>query len=241
MCSWLLRTVSRKLSSNSKDRNATTSLDNLCLVTFTVKKCFPIFTGTLSCFSLWPLLLSPNTTGISLAPPSLLFLYTLVRSSLWAFFPPHLSDPVLWSFTHRKDTLAFHHLCGASLDSLQYMYSIWFSLILASPKMDPELQMWPHQHWIEGKDHLPQLAASTTLLLKQPRITFAFFTARTNCCFIFTLVPHLEPQVLFWNVVFQVGEPQHIQRHGLAPPQVQDSASPLVEVANVPVSPDRDI
>jgi len=51
-----------------------------------------------------------------------------------------------------------NHLCGLLLDSPQYAQVF---LVLVSPEMDIVLQMRSHQHWVEGKDHLPQPAVNT--------------------------------------------------------------------------------
>jgi len=65
---------------------------------------------------------------------------------------------------------SFHYLDGPSLDSLQYVH---VSLLLGGPELDPAIQMWPHQSWGEGKDHLlwsdgnalPNAARNTVCLL----------------------------------------------------------------------------
>jgi len=53
---------------------------------------------------------------------------------------------------------SLYHLCGLSLDSLQYVH---ISLILESPVMDKVLQVGSHKSRVEGKDHLPQPAGNT--------------------------------------------------------------------------------
>jgi len=47
---------------------------------------------------------------------------------------------------------------GPSLHSLWYAH---VSLVVGSPELDTAFQVWPHQHWVEGKHHLPQPAART--------------------------------------------------------------------------------
>ena len=98
----LPRTMSRWLLNISKDGGSTTSLSNLCqcLVTCTVKKCFPMFGGNLLCFSVCtlPLVLSLGTTekGLALSSlhPRFRYFHTLMRSP-WAFSSPGCTVPAL--------------------------------------------------------------------------------------------------------------------------------------------------
>lgn len=58
---------------------------------------------------------------------------------------------------------SLHHLCGPSLDFVQYAHVI---LVVESPEMDTGLQMWfssTHQCWIKGKDQLPWYVGNTLL------------------------------------------------------------------------------
>ena len=70
------------------------------------------------------------------------------------------------------------------MDTSQILW-VHVCLVLGSPELDPALQVWPHQCWAGGKDHLPRPA---TVLLMQPR---------AHCWFVFNLGVHQEPQVLF--------------------------------------------
>lgn len=180
-CSWLLRTVSRKLLSNSKDRNATASLGNLCLclVIFTVKSASWCSQGSSCvsvcghCFSHW--------TPLERAWPHLLFryLYTLIRYSLWAFFPPYLA--ALSSFTQRKDIPFFCYLCGASLDSFHMILSY-----TAKSKTGPRV---PDQFWIERTNDLLPLAANTPPKAAQDNICLFYCTDKLLVHFHFGAPP----------------------------------------------------
>ena len=66
-----------------------------------------------------------------------------------------------------------NHLNVLLLNSLQYLH---ISFVLGSPEMNTVLQVWPHQFWAEGKDHL-----LITFPLMQSRIPFACFEARVCC------------------------------------------------------------
>lgn len=159
-CSWLLRTVSRKLLSNPKDRDATTSLGNLCqcLVTFTVKKCFLTFIGIHLCCSLWPFFLSLDTTGKSLVPPSLLGLVhsdkILTLSVLSSTFisPSPLTLNSNEKYSSLSSSLWF--FIGLSPVCVLHMILSYTSKSKAGPRA-------PDQCWTEQKDHLPQLAANS--------------------------------------------------------------------------------
>lgn len=137
-----------------------------------------MFTGILLCFSLWPLLLSLDTTGKSLAPPSL---QVLVHTDkiLWAFFPPYLA--ALSSFTQRKDIPFFCYLCGASLDYLHMILSY-----TAKSKTGPRV---PDQFWIEGKNDLPQLATNTPPKAAQDNICLFYCKDKLLVHFHFGVPP----------------------------------------------------
>jgi len=47
---------------------------------------------------------------------------------------------------------------------------------------------------------------------------------------------HQDPQGLFYQATFQLGGPRHALVHGVVPPLVQDSALPIVDLHQVPVS-----
>jgi len=61
---------------------------------------------------------------------------------------PQLSQPVLLGEMFRP----LDHFCGPALDALQQVY---VSPVLRTPHLDAVLQVSPHQHRVEGQDHLP--------------------------------------------------------------------------------------
>ena len=122
-----------------------------------------------------------------------------------------------------------NHLCGPSLDSLQYVY---ISLVLGSPELATGLQLWPHQRWVQRKDHLPWPAGNT--------LSNAAPDTIDHLCHKLVHVilgVHQDPQVLFCQVAFQLGGPQHILVHWVVLPHVEDFVLALVELQEVPVSP----
>ena len=122
-----------------------------------------MFTGNLLFFSMCPLplILSLDTTEKSLPLSSSLttvrYLYTSARTLKPSFLQdtqskcsqPFLTCEVLQSL---------HRPCGPLLDTLQYVH---VSLEPGSPELGPALQLWPHQCWVVGKDHLPWPADNT--------------------------------------------------------------------------------
>jgi len=127
----------------SKVEGSATSLSNVCQcsVNLTGQNCFLIFIGNLLCFRLGPLplVLALGTTEKSLALSSFhapfRYLYTLRRSPLSLPFS-RLNSPSSQPFLIGEMLQSLHHLCGPSLDSLQYVH---VSLVLRSPELDTVL------------------------------------------------------------------------------------------------------
>lgn len=92
---------------------------------------------------------------------------------------PQLSQPFL--FGVMLQTL--HHLCGTSLDSLQYVCV--FPVSGSTGVLGTVLQVWPHQRWVQWKDHLSQPAGKTLRHTAQDTISL-------HCCKA-TLLAHLHP------------------------------------------------
>lgn len=106
-----------------------------------------------------PLVLALDTTEKSLALSSLhspfRYLYTLMNSHpLGPLHSSQLSQPFLIA----QMLQSLHHPCGPFLDSLQYVH---VSFILGGPYLDPALQMWHYQCWVDSKDYLPWSAGFT--------------------------------------------------------------------------------
>ena len=183
------------------------------------------------CVLVLPLILSLGTTEESLAPSSLhspfSYLYTLIKRPLSLLFSYSEESQLFQLFLICQLLQSLRHLCGPFLGSLQHVH---VSLVLASPELDTAPQVWPHQCWVEGKDHLPRPAG------------YAFFNAAQDAihllCSKGTLLPHVQlvvhqdTQVLFCKAAFQLGDPQSILVL-----MVQDF--PLLHVGHheVPVSP----
>jgi len=89
-----------------------------------------------------------------------------------------LSQP----FLIREMLQSLNHVCGPLQDSLWY---VPVSLVLRSPDLDTVLQLWPHQCWVQGKDHLPWPADN--LHLMQLRISLALFLVTTHFWLMFSL------------------------------------------------------
>lgn len=89
--------------------------------------------------------LSLSTTEKSLDPCSLhwlqLFIYIDQMHS-------ELNGPSSVSLPSGEMVKILNHLCGPSMDSLQYFL---MSLVLRSPELHRVLQGQPHQHWVKGK------------------------------------------------------------------------------------------
>ena len=147
--SLLPRTVSRWLSSISKDGEATTSLGKLCQssATFTVKRVFPdVQRKPPSCVSVCASYLVTEHLG---KEPGSIFLTPSVQvftdidnitpePSVLQTGQSQLSQP----FLNGEMLQSCNHLSGPLLDSLQY---VRVSLVLESPELDTVLQGWPHQ------------------------------------------------------------------------------------------------
>lgn len=101
---------------------------NLCQysVPFTATKCFPMFRWHILCFilCLLSLVLSPSTTEKSLAPS--LHIFIDMNEIPWAFSSLGWTVSALSDFLYRRDASvqSFHHFCGSSLDTLQYVSCI---------------------------------------------------------------------------------------------------------------------
>ena len=76
-----------------------------------------------------------------------------------------LSSPVC------KTHLSLHHLSGPLLDLLQYIH---VSVTLGSQGLDPAIQMWSYQCWVERKDHLLWPAGNAFPKAAQLRKTMEF-------------------------------------------------------------------
>ena len=175
------------------------------------------------------LLLSLGTTGESLAasslqPPFRPFLCVDEMPSEPPLPQSQLAQPLL-----RGEILqCANGLHGRLLSSLQYVHA---SLLLGNPEADAVLQLWHHQCQVEGKAHLPHLTPPDAVL----------DTVSVPCGKGTLLAPsqrgaHQDLQGFFCQAPFQPGSPPHVLEPGVVPPQVQDFALPLAELAGAPAS-----
>jgi len=158
------------------------------------------------------LLLSLGTTGESLA-----------ASTLQLPFRPFLHVPFEPPLPQSQCANGLH---GRLLGSLQYMH---VSLLLGNPEADAVLQLWHHQCQVEGKAHLPHLtppyAAPDTVSV--PSGKGALLAPGQ-------LGAHQDLQGFFCQAPFQLSIPPPVLEPGVVPPQVQDFALPLAELAGAP-------
>ena len=125
------------------------------------------------------------------------------------------------------------HPCGPLLNSLQYVH---VSSILQSRELDTAPYVWPHQHWIKGKDHLPWPASN--IWSSAAEDTFALLSCKGTLLAHTQGGVHQDPKVLSCQVAFQPSGPQPVLLvHGVVPPQKQNFALPLIALHEVLVSP----
>lgn len=101
--------------------------------------------------------------------PSFMYFYTLTISSC-AFCSSGWIVPALSTFLTGEILQARHHLSGSSLDS-QHVH---VTLVLGVPELVPVIQVWSHQCWIKGNDHLTQPSGNT--LTNADQDTFSFLS-----------------------------------------------------------------
>ena len=165
----LARTLPSQVLSISMVGDSTASPCNLFqwFITLSIEKYFLSSKWNFLYFSLCLLPLVPihpsslDATKKSLVPLSLLlhmtYLYTLIRSPEPSLFQgkqslPNQSSLLWWMLQY------LNHLCGPLLGLHHHVH---ISLVLRNPELDTVLRGWPHQHWVEGKDHLPQSPGNT--------------------------------------------------------------------------------
>lgn len=106
--------------------------------------------------------------------------------------------------------------------------------VLRSPELDTELQVWPHQFWVGGKDLDLPWPTDNTL----PNA--AYDTICCLCCEDTLLAHiqfgvHLDSHLLSCQTALQLGGPQHVLADAVALLQVQDLAL-LAKLQKVSVS-----
>lgn len=98
----------------------------------------------------------------------------------------------------------------------------------------PELQEWPQQSRIRGKDHLSWFAAEA--LPTAATVTVSSLSTKGSLLTQAHLVAHKDPRLLSCTAASS-WLPAALPGAGAVLPQVQDSALPLVELDEVPDSP----
>ena len=96
-----------------------------------------------------------------------------------------------------------HHFCGPSLDVLQ---QVNVSTVLNTPHLDSVLQVRPHQHRVEGQNHLPQPAGHASFDAAQDKVGFLGCEDTVLAHALFSI--HQYPQVFFSRAVFSPFIPQ---------------------------------
>ncbi|GAB0199151.1 hypothetical protein GRJ2_002380500 [Grus japonensis] len=111
-----------------------------------------------------------------------------------------------------------------SLDMLQHLNVL---LVLRGPKLNPALEMWPHQSQVQGDDHCPGPAGHTIPDTSQDAV---------GCLgHLGTLLAHVQSavnqhsQVLFLQAAFQPLCPKPAALPGVVVTEVQDPALGLVK------------
>lgn len=133
-----------------------------CSVTLTVKICFLMFRRSLLCFSLCLLLLVLSTRSRNLSLSS--YSHHQVLAHI-AKVPLNLSSRL--NNPSSLDLSSKERCSSPRTDDLQVIFVTFpwsppsMSLVLGSPALDPALQVWLHQCYVEQKDHLPKPAGST--------------------------------------------------------------------------------
>ncbi|KAK4827433.1 hypothetical protein QYF61_017990, partial [Mycteria americana] len=100
-----------------------------------------------------------------------------------------------------------HHLSGTLLDTLQ---DVPVSLVLGSPELDPELQMWPQKGRITSQPAVNGLSNAA-------QDTFSLFCHKGMLLAHVQFRVHQDQQVLSCKAAFQLGE--HVLVSAAVPPQ----------------------
>lgn len=208
--------MSRQLLNTSKVGDFTTSL---CQPVPVLSPCSKVFSDVDRTSSKWVCAHFLDVfIGIDNIPPRHLFL--------------RLNSPTSQPFFTGEMIQSLNHLHGALLDNFQHLH---VCLVLKSSELDTAVQVWPHQCWIEGKDHLPRPVGNT--LPNEAQDTVSLLCINDTLLTHVQLGAHQGLQVVFCKTAFQLGGHQQMLVPGVVPPQEQDFAFLLVECHEVPVSP----
>lgn len=102
--------------------------------------------------------------------------------SPWAFFM--LNNPSFQPLLVCQMLQSFNHLHGPLLDLLWYAH---VSCIQRSPEPDTALQMWSHQFWVKGNNHIARSAGYH--LPMAAKVLLDTFATRAHCWLMQSLVP----------------------------------------------------
>jgi len=122
---------------------------------------------------------------------------------------PRLFQPVLIGEVFHP----LHHLCGLSLDILQQVHA---SPVLRTSQLDAVLQVRPHQHRVEGQDHLPHPAGHASFDAAQDTVTF--WAVRAHCWLIFSFPSTSTPGLFLQGCAQSFHPPACIGNEGCLNP-----------------------
>lgn len=179
---------------------------------------------------IFPPVISIDTTQMSLCLSLLIFnlLYTPSEPSHFQAEWSQLFQPLLIWQTFLMISCPFTGL------HIQWQL-LHVSLLLGTPNLDPEFHMWPHQCYIEGKDHLSQPDGNTLPHTQQQ-------DAVGHLCHK-PLLAHVQlastrtSTSLFEKLLSGQLSGACVLVHGFIPLQVLGSAFPIPELHKVPLQP----
>lgn len=107
------------------------------------------------------------------------------------------------------------------------------ALVLVSPQLNPELQMWPHQCWTEGNITFLDILE---MLFKSAQNVVCFLCLQGTLLAQHELAVHHDLQVLFCEAAFYLVGPQSVLVHEDIPHLVQNLMLSFVELLKFPLA-----
>ena len=181
-------------------------LGSLCQgsITHTAQKCSWCSEGT-SCspicaHGLWSWHWAPLTESCSILLALFLQVFmNAVEISLSLLFSRLNSSSYLRLFLYSRGSSPFSKFMAYLLDSLQY---VLVPLALGVPKLNTALHIWPHQYWIEGKNHLSFPAGN--ILPNAAKKPVSLLSSMSTLLTRVQLGVYQDPQVLCCRAAFQL-------------------------------------
>lgn len=127
----------------------------------------------------------------------------------------------------------FHHFCSFLLDSFQ---SVHVSLLLGSQELNTDIQVWPHQCSVEGKEEITSQPADNTFFNAAQDI-FHLLSGKSTLLHDMKPAVHQDPQYIFCEADSQLNGLQNLLVPGIFSYQLQDFTLLLAEAHEVPSSP----